>query len=365
MADRPNGPEFIDTLRSEFSELPSGSRVPTIRDMAARYSISQFSVQRAFEALKVEGLIQSFVGRGSFIASGDRPRDADGIARGARILIVAHSTPSFRGAEIASNLHSALLDAGHKPISVSYTEVSDLHDLLGKGGFDICVLQPRRSVLPVEALALLKSKARHMIVEGRQLELLDVDVIIRNRARSMAMALKHLRELGHERIGLVSERLDAAAGYGEIENLYAQSFVSSPDRWEPLVLRVGFDGAGAGTSIPEEIGIALKEGLTGSSGRPGAYIVSGGFSHADIREGFALANLNIPGDASIVHLRTHEGSGRRGGDFTTIGRSAEHVAKGIVDIVNWRLSNPREPAGVILDDPTLVEGSSTCPFPGG
>lgn len=362
MADRPNGTNFVETLRSEFAGLPAGSRVPTIREVAARHSISQFSVQRAFEALKEDGLIQSFVGRGSFIAGGDQAQEATGSIKGARVLIVSHSTPSIRGTDITSHLQAALLEAEHKPICVSYTDVTDLHDLLGKGGFDVCILQPRRSILPVEVLALLKSKARQMIVEGRQLELLDVDVIVRNRAKSVAMALRHLRELGHERIGLVTERIDAAAGYGEVENLYTQSLASLPDQPEPLILRVSGDADGKASS--EEIGAAIAEELDGRASSPSAYIVSGRFEANDISSGFAAADLAIPNDVSVVHLRAHGARSGRGPRLTTVGRRADHVANGIVDLVNWRLANPNEPAGLILDDPTLAQSDSTSRYKG-
>lgn len=362
MVDRSKGTNFIDTLRAEFAELPAGSRLPTIREVAARYSVSQFSVQRAFEAFKEDGLIQSFVGRGSFIAGGDQSHEARGSTKGARVLIVSHSTPSTRGTDITSHLETALLDAGHKPICVSYTFVSDLNDLLGKGGFDVCVLQPRRSILPVEALALLKSKARHMIVEGRQLELLDVDVIVRNRAKAVAMALHHLRMLGHHRIGLMTERLDAAAGYGEIENLYAQSLASLSDQPEPLILQVNGNSSDATTAA--EIEAAVSEELSGRASNPSAYIVSGRFGADDVRTGFGAAGLAVPGEVSVVHLRTHDAKSGKGPSLTTVGRRADHVANGIVDLLNWRLANPTEPAGLILDDPTLVKGDSTCPIDG-
>ncbi|MES0884090.1 substrate-binding domain-containing protein [Roseibium sp. SCP14] len=359
MADSPNGSAFIDKLRAEFSELAAGSRVPTIRDVAASHSVSQFSVQRAFEALKEEGLIQSFVGRGSFIAGADQVPVSQDNTKSARVLIVSHSTPSRRGAEIATHLQSALHEVGHKPISVTYSDVSDLRDLLGKGGFDVCVLQPRRSILPVEALALLKSKARHMIVEGRQLELLDVDVIVRNRAKSIAMALKHLRTQGHRRIGLVTERLDAGAGYGEIENLYTQSLSSLPGRAHSLVLRVN-DGS---PDAAEGIAACLNEEMGNAEMAPTAFVVSGRFSDDEIRRGFEQAGLSVPKDVSVVHLRAQDASTPVDRRLTAVGRNAEHVAKAIVDIVGWRLAHPNDPSGLVLDDPKLVEGSSTCAIP--
>ena len=355
--------DLLGDLREEFRNLPAGTRLPTIREISGRYSVSQFSVQRAFEALKEEGFIQSFVGRGSFAVGRSASSDYPVAVKHARILIVSHSTPSERGNEVTSRLQSRLQAAGHKLICVSYSDVADLKDLLGRGGFDVCVLQPRRSILPVEALALLRAKASHMIVEGRQLELIDVDVFVRNRAKSVAVALRHLRKLGHEDIGLLTERLDAAAGYAEIENLFTQSYGSSPDHPPAVVVRVGINEEGR--TIEDAIGQAIGTELLGRASAPSAFIVSGRFSSEEITGGFHGAGLEIPADVSVVHLRSAAEEAPDTGEFTRVGRSPQHVARGIADIVKWRLANPLEPHGLVLDDPSLVLGKTTVPFRNG
>lgn len=357
MADGPDNTTLLDALRNEFSQLATGTRLPTIRDVSGRHGVSQFAAQRAFEALKEEGLIQSFVGRGSF-AAGSKPSTI--ATRKARILIVSHATPSTRGADIAQELKAALDTAQHKTIHVTYGDVDDLHDLLGRGGFDVCVLQPRRSILPVEALALLKSKARHMIVEGRQLELMDVDVFVRNRAKSMAIALRHLRDLGHWRIGLLTERLDVAAGYGEVDNLFSQILSADPGLDDGPIIRVGEPNAKARSA--DTIGAALDEARGAGIVLPTAFVVSGGFLAEDIEAGFRAAGLNVPGDVSVVHLRASRDGAS---SLTTVGRSAARVARGISELVNWRLANPKEPSGLVLDDPALRIGRSTRPIDGG
>lgn len=357
MADGPGNHVLLDTLRTEFLTLAAGTRLPTIREISSRHGVSQFAAQRAFEVLKEEGLIQSFVGRGSFVAGTESQVTP---AQAARILIVSHATPSARGAEIAQELLSALNATRHKSIHVTYSDVDDLSDLLGRGGFDICVLQPRRSVLPVEALALLKSKARHMIVEGRQLELMNVDVFVRNRAKSMAIALRHLRCLGHRRIGLLTERLDMAAGYGEVENLFTQILSADPDLHDGPVLSVGEPGRSQRTA--EAIGKTLNEAKSAGLTLPTAFVVSGGFLADDIEAGLGIAGLEIPSDMSVVHLRAESDDSEA---LTTVARSPRHVARGISELVNWRLSNPNEPAGLVLDDPVLHVGRSTRLVGGG
>lgn len=351
MADGPENRNLLDALREEFSALPAGARLPTIREVAGRYGASQFAAQRAFESLKEEGMIQSFIGRGSFVAGIEQPGPTPSEAR---ILVVSHATPSTRGSDIARDLYAALAEAGHKIIQVTYGDVADLKDLLGRGGFDICVLQPRRSVLSAEALALLKSKARHMIVEGRQLELMDVDVFVRNRAKSISIALRHLDELGHSRVGLLTERLDLAAGYGEIDNLFSQMRMAASSSDPGLILRVDSSDRSSGTA--EAIGTAVKDALQEGVTLPTAFIVSGRFLAEEIVAGFASAELSIPDDVSLVHLRASESSTSF---LTTVGRSATHVSTGLVELINWRLANPAEPSGLVLDDPLLRIGQST------
>ena len=350
---------LVDLLRADFAALESGSRVPTIRDIASQHGVSVFAVQRAFEALKEEGLIQSFVGRGSFVTGGDMSNTRiPGISRTASILIVSHSTPSLRGYRVAHALQTELLQAGFRAITVSYSDASELRDLLGDGRYDACVLQPRRSFLAVEVLAMLKSKAKHMIVEGRELERLDVDVFVRNRAKSMALALNCLRELGHWRIGLLTEWPDGAAGYAEIENHFLQNHAALPGAAEALIVRAGADRADS--MIASEIGDALRRDLANVPDLPTGFIVSGRFEPAVIREGFRLAGFEIPSTVSVVSLRAESESELEERRFTAVGRTTEHVVQGIVSMINWRLANPGEPPVRLLDNPSLFAGCSTA-----
>ena len=358
MVRNDNGPDpLLAKLREEFRILPAGTRIPAIREISGQLSVSQFSVHRAFEALREEGFIQSFVGRGSFAVGYGRSDERSVVGRQARILIVANSTPSVRGTEVAGLLQRQLQETGHNVSSVNYSDATDLKDLLGRGGFDICILQPRRSVLPVECLSLLRAKASHMIVEGRYLELTDVDVFVRNRAKSIAVALSHLRERGHRSIGLLTEQLDAAAGYAEIENLYKQLYEFWGEGASTFVVRVGINQENC--SIVEAIGEALKRELQDRDAYPTAMVVSGRFAAREIREGFQLADLAIPADIGIVHLRSAQMVGPDGPEFTTVGRSPERVARGIADLVQWRLENRAHPPGLVLDDSTLNPGNSS------
>ncbi|MFN3526318.1 MAG: PLP-dependent aminotransferase family protein, partial [Paracoccus sp. (in: a-proteobacteria)] len=55
--------------------LPPGTRLPPMRDMAWRLGVTTGTVARAYQVAAAEGVIESHVGRGSFIAA-PRPRQA-------------------------------------------------------------------------------------------------------------------------------------------------------------------------------------------------------------------------------------------------------------------------------------------------
>lgn len=70
---------------------PSGSRLPTEAELAARFSVNRHTVRRAMEELERRGLVRIEQGRGSFVAEdvidyrvGPRTRFSEVIARGNR-----------------------------------------------------------------------------------------------------------------------------------------------------------------------------------------------------------------------------------------------------------------------------------------
>jgi DNA-binding GntR family transcriptional regulator len=55
-------------LRAELADVASGTRLPSVRELASRFGVSSTSVTRALATLKAEGLVVSRQGLGTYRA---------------------------------------------------------------------------------------------------------------------------------------------------------------------------------------------------------------------------------------------------------------------------------------------------------
>ncbi|GAB2951753.1 hypothetical protein GCM10027280_45180 [Micromonospora polyrhachis] len=58
------------TARIRGGEYPPGSRLPSLRELAALYSVSVSTIQRALELTKDRGLVIGSPGRGLYVSEG-------------------------------------------------------------------------------------------------------------------------------------------------------------------------------------------------------------------------------------------------------------------------------------------------------
>ncbi len=74
-SDRPIYRQITEQIRLQISDgrLPPGTRLPTVRELAAMLSVTRLTVQNAYRDLQADGWIESTVGRGTFVtASADQ-----------------------------------------------------------------------------------------------------------------------------------------------------------------------------------------------------------------------------------------------------------------------------------------------------
>lgn len=83
---RPPKVQVADVLRSEIANglYPAGSRLPSVRDLAARFGVAPGTVQAGLLLLQQESLVFSAGNRGTFVQAPDTAQDG-GISLSERI----------------------------------------------------------------------------------------------------------------------------------------------------------------------------------------------------------------------------------------------------------------------------------------
>lgn len=117
----PKSVQMADIIRREImsGKFKKGERLLPTRDMAELYSVSSRVAQSAFEILRREGLIDSHVGRGTFVALAPK-------SIASRTAILALTGLDDQHALLNSLLPSALLEKG------LFSYLFDINDLDGK-----------------------------------------------------------------------------------------------------------------------------------------------------------------------------------------------------------------------------------------
>lgn len=127
-------------LSIEEGEARPGERLPSIRELAARYGCNKLTVQRAFELLEEAGLAENLVGSGSFVTYPRPPEERAGDFSAARL-----SEDFFPYEEAGRLLASILAEERGHVFSAS----------AGRGEAKLRSALARRFSLPAESLTVL------------------------------------------------------------------------------------------------------------------------------------------------------------------------------------------------------------------
>ncbi|WP_417271559.1 substrate-binding domain-containing protein [Celeribacter sp.] len=351
---------LTEELRRKAADLPHGAKFPTVRQLMKEFGATQYAVQSAIKALNTDGVLQSRVGDGTRVIHLNQTvgQSTQGVLR---VLLLHHVAPNTRGEMITSQLHDDLTERGFRVVTISYSNDDDISALLGAGMFDICVLQPRFSVLTIRLLEVASRCSRHLIVEGRKMDGLAVDHVASDHIKSMGMALEHLTGLDHERIGLICEDREMADAPIDFEQLYEfWTHTSQNPPTSHFSCRAAFSYDE--TSLNQLNDCMAAWQAFAPSERPTALIIWGRFTAAQVLEATRSINISVPKDLSIVRVCSTSVEALHGDVMTTVGRSTQSISDAISQIVRWRADNPSSPCRTEHTIPEIFVRKSSAPL---
>lgn len=364
------GPLQVERRAQLLEEL---QRLGTVRvsDLVEHLGVAAVTVRRDIAQMAAEGLVRRVHGGVTLIdtedGAGDEAADSPSRVEAAEPRTIGMLVPSLdyywpgvvRGAEEAAR------EYGHKVVlrGSSYESEDDrpqLHRLVERVGADGLVIAPRLDAPTTDATLgwLAESGVPTVLVErtatvGPHHAVLES--VVSDHALGAAVAVRHLRSLGHRKVGIALARFSPTSphvlrGWREAA---AETGFAPDDTVEALL---------PGLRTPE-LDAALDAVLDGclSTGTTALLV------HAD-SEAMALVqrceerHLAVPADLSVVAY-DDEVAGLFSPPLTAVRPPRRSIGRAAVDLVLARLADPGRPTHRVVISPSLRVRESTAPPP--
>ena len=344
-------------LRQLIKELDDGARLPTVRDLMRRFSVSQSTVQAALHELREAGNLSSQVGRGTFVVKKEQGRNRESSPSGradssagdlSSYLMLSSSRLSGRSIIVQNSMHTALSNQGIDVVQMSYQDVDQLVRLLdGAPNFEVAILQSQYEMVPIRLLNLLHQKSRAIVADGHSISGLDLDVVGTDWSEAMDDALEHLTELGHREIALVT--IDSQAW----PILAAQRYFARVQNWRGTGLRVHPTLVMQNVAYPshpivEPLKRVLREQRSDSGRLPFTALLCLGIADgAGIRQAIEELEIAVPTELSVYLLGHCDVPSEHNYLFTMSGPTTGETVTALTKSIKDRLKKPGEPPKIV------------------
>lgn len=334
--------QLVRSLEDLVANAENGARLPTIRELMRRFGVGQVTVQDALSRLKEKGLISSQVGRGSYVTKAENilgaPSDGTALAhqRHQSVLILSNSSMNERCSRVQNRILERMQEQQGHVMQLSYSDTDHLlHILRTIPTFDAVILQSHYEAIPVRLLALLKEKARAVVVDGLTVSGVDIDRVGIDWEESLELALDHLVDTGANRFCLlslasISQPLLGARRYFErITNWHGNSIETHSLTLEGIV----YPTQNAESAVQDALAKLDEDDFA-----PDALIFLGISDGRGIQEALRSQGLSVPDDIQVVVLGHTDVPTEHLDFFTMAGGSSSDGAEKLLDTAEMRMN---------------------------
>ncbi|MFB0844233.1 GntR family transcriptional regulator [Paenibacillus oleatilyticus] len=204
-------------------KLADGDRIPSEKELIARFNVSRITVANALAQLAKDGWIYRIPGRGSFVGSGESAsispqaggiqaeKDVQGAAAGVRKMIglLIPSMADYFALRLVQGIVNELNDTGYYLATVlthnsKEREREAIVELTRMGAAGLIIFPVDAETYNEEILALKINKFPFVLID-RYLPGVETNFVCSDSALGAKLAVSHLWELGHRRIAICSD----------------------------------------------------------------------------------------------------------------------------------------------------------------
>ncbi len=201
--------------------LSPGDRIPTELALMEQYGVSRITISKALNELKEEGYVERFPNRGTFVSQNAQfpslvseakvPEKAE--ASEGLLKEVACILPTFSDLFSLSMINGVLsaLPASEYICHIFRSDNPQIENYLLKRCLDLniagIVLFPQDQPFFSNELLLMQLQKYPLVLLDRYLPRLDTSYVIADNQAAGALCVRHLHELGHQRIAFFTSSL--------------------------------------------------------------------------------------------------------------------------------------------------------------
>jgi LacI family transcriptional regulator, repressor for deo operon, udp, cdd, tsx, nupC, and nupG len=336
-------------------DVPVGTRLPSVRDLAGELGINLHTVRSAYGKLEADGLVETRQGRGTRVAAFD-PRRLWPPEAAARTHVAGVVVPA-----LANPFYVALVSGVEEVARASGTLL-----IVSTTGDDQAVALrsvAQLSAKGVDGLIVVSHDVSHLLVtahgggEGPWMPLVVVDrpgiagnTVEANLEAAGFEATRHLVEHGHRAIGLITVG-EGLSNTAPLEAGYRRSLGEAGlDPHDRLVARVGAFDMAAGAE-----GAAR---LLAGDGRPTAIVAIDDLLAIGALRAARAAGLRVPDDVAIVGVDDIPFAGAVDPPLTTVALPAAEMGREAMRTLDLLLAGMAgEPRKVMLETNLVIRES--------
>jgi GntR family transcriptional regulator, arabinose operon transcriptional repressor len=296
---------IVDALKSRIRDgtYKSDDRLPTEMELASEYNVSRITSKRALEELKNQGLVYRIRGSGTFVsgegASAQTVRQGSNIV--AIILPFDVSNGSFalsvRGLSevLESNGYYLSVYNGVRDVKAVEILVSRLYNDHIRG----IIYYPLSDRDNFGIMNMLHLENYPIVTIDKYFESIPISYVVSDNEAGASKAVEYLIDLGHRRIGFVSDLL--IESITSIRNRYfgyCKTLKEHHLPYDPELVKLGVTGNEFGRSYSKEIYQPLVKEFV-SLGATALFAINDLIASYLMRAAFEL-DIRVPGDISII-----------------------------------------------------------------
>ncbi|HCE43047.1 MAG TPA: hypothetical protein DET40_05830 [Lentisphaeria bacterium] len=344
--------EIYDVIKAEIRSLPSGTRLPRVRDLMSEHEAAQITIQKVLDRLEEENLISRHTGRGIFKSDGKRGVKIP-VQKKILLALPMHPSPFFDS--FVNSFLNITREGSCTPAITRYNVFEPIDRWIpGNAKYDGIIIIPPGIQLKMEMLNEFSKLECPMVVVDRYFNGLDFDCVCTDNLAGGALAAEHFRKISCKKTAVlvaepeVSTVMDRATSFSRQMRLYGFD--------EPIIIN-------ANTEIGEFSSKKAYEALT-------SYVKKNGVSFNGIfcvSDPCALGamkalhdlKINIPQDVSVIGYDDMVFSEFFHPSLTTVRQDIEKIARMSIDIIDRKFNGGKEKTYQLLVSPELIVREST------